>query len=163
MVIIAIEEWGMKVAEKKDISWNIYWNEYTANSYIYGSEITFHSKNHIEYINKLMPPGTIINRWYSLTNYQLQKIEPSLPIIDGEIKYKVIANINSERDNELLLKFIFYDRYKEEVGSIVINDLSGEFKCPLKTYSYEMQLISGGVSRFDFHWITIQEILDEEK
>jgi accessory secretory protein Asp3 len=36
-----------------------------------------------------------------------------------------------------------------------------EFKCPLKTYSYRMQLINGGVEQFHFHKIVIQEVLNE--
>jgi accessory secretory protein Asp3 len=35
-----------------------------------------------------------------------------------------------------------------------------DFRCPLKTYSYRMQLINGGVEQFHFHRIIIQEVLD---
>lgn len=149
------------MAEQKEIAWKIYWSDYTTNSYLYGSNIVFHDKGHVEFENMLMPPGTVINRWYSLTNFQAQKIEPSLPIIDGEIRYRIAANIETEDSKEVLLRLVYYDRYKEEIGNQVITGLKGEFQCPLRTYSYELQLISGGVTRLDFHWIIIQEVIDE--
>ncbi|MDO5403771.1 MAG: accessory Sec system protein Asp3, partial [Eubacteriales bacterium] len=60
-------------------SWKIRWNEYSSDTYLYGSKITFHTRDDVEFRNLLMPPGTIIKQWYSKTNYQMQRIEPSLP------------------------------------------------------------------------------------
>ena len=34
--------------------WNIYWNEYVSDTYLYGSEITFHKKDDVEFLNHLM-------------------------------------------------------------------------------------------------------------
>ena len=76
--------------------WTIYWNEYSADTYLYGSEIIYHKKDDVEYRNLLMPPGTIIKQWYSKTNFQMQKIEPALPIIDGESEYQITINIDTE-------------------------------------------------------------------
>lgn len=58
--------------------WTIYWNEYSSNTYLYGSEISYHAKDDVEFSNELMPPGTVIKQWYSRTYYQLQRIEPAL-------------------------------------------------------------------------------------
>ena len=35
--------------------WTIYWNEYSSDTYLYGSEIAFHKKDDVEYKNLLMP------------------------------------------------------------------------------------------------------------
>ena len=32
--------------------WTIYWNEYASDTYLFGSQIQFHKKDDIEYINK---------------------------------------------------------------------------------------------------------------
>ena len=40
--------------------WTIYWNEYSSDTYLYGSEITYHKKDDVEFRNELMPPGTLI-------------------------------------------------------------------------------------------------------
>ena len=141
--------------------WMIYWNEYASDTYLYGADIKFHKKDNVEYHNNLMPPGTIIKQWYSKTNYQIQKIEPSLPIIDGETQYKITINIDTPERENCLVRLVFYDRYEVEAGSLTIRDKETIFRCPLKTYSYRLQLINGGVTKFNFHSVVIQEVIDE--
>lgn len=141
--------------------WKIYWNEYSTDTYLHGSVILYHKKDNVEFINELMPPGTIIKQWYSKTNYQMQKIEPSLPIIDGESTYQITVNIDIEKNENYLVRLVFYDRYEMEAGSINIRDRVTNFRCPLKTYSYRLQLINAGATRLNFHSIVIQEIEDE--
>lgn len=141
--------------------WTIYWNEYSSNTYLYGSEISFHKKDDIEYRNLLMPPGTVIKEWFSKTNFQLQRIEPALPIIDGESQYKIIINIDTPEEENCLVRLVFYDRYEVEAGSLTLRDKETLFRCPLKTYSYRLQLINGGVTNFHFHSVVIQEVIDE--
>ena len=137
--------------------WIIYWNEYSADTYLYGSEITYHKKDDVEFKNNLMPPGTIIKQWYSKTNYQMQRIEPALPMIDGESAYRLTVNIECPGREECMLRLIFFDRYDREAGSVIIRDRVTDFTCPLKTYSYRLQLINGGATAFHFHSIVIQE------
>lgn len=142
--------------------WKIYWNEYSADTYLYGSEITYHKVDDVEFRNELMPPGTVVKQWYSKTNYQAQRIEPTLPIIDGEGKYQIKVNIDCLENEAWQIRLVFYDKYNEEAGSISIRDEVADFQCPLKTYSYKMQLINGGMTWFHFHFIIIREIEDEE-
>ena len=142
--------------------WKIYWNEYASDTYIYGSEIFFHAKDDIEFRNELIQPGAVTKRWYSKTNYQSMRIEPALPMIDGEGKYHISLDASSELEDGLLLKVIFYDRYGSEAGSQIVRDGEADFQCPLKTFSYEVQLINAGALRFHFHSIMITEITDGE-
>ena len=109
-----------------------------------------------------MPPGTVIKRWYSKTNYQLTRIEPALPMIDGEGRYHIRLDASAEPSDGLLLRLVFYDRYDEEAESQIIRGGEGDFQCPLKTFSYEVQLINGGATRFHFHSIVMAEITDGE-
>lgn len=141
--------------------WIVYWNEYATDTYLYGSEIVFHGKDDVEFSNNLMPPGTIIKQWYSKTNYQVQRIEPTLPIIDGESKYRITINLDIPEKESWLVRLVFYDRYEMEAGNIIIRDKVTQFKCPLKTYSYKMQLINAGATKLHFHSIVIQEIINE--
>ena len=141
--------------------WTIYWNEYSSDAYLYGSEISFHKKDDVEFRNLLMPPGTVIKEWYSKTNFQMQKIEPALPMIDGESAYRIDINMDVPEHESCLVRLVFYDRYEIEAGSLTIRDTVTDFRCPLKTYSYRMQLINGGITQFHFHSIMIQEIDDE--
>lgn len=143
-------------------TWKIYWNEYVRDTYLYGTELFFHGKDDIEFKNERMPPGTVIRRWLSKVNYQSMRIEPALPMIDGEGQYHISLETSAEPENGLLLKLIFYDRYDSEAGSQIIRDGEADFQCPLKTFSYEVQLINAGVTQFHFHSVTITEITDGE-
>lgn len=142
-------------------SWNVYWNEFASNTYTYGSRIRFHAKDDVEFENELMPPGTVIKEWYSKTNFQRDKIEPALPIIDGEGKYQISSFVDCPEDENYLLRLVFYDRFENEVDSVSVWERTENFKCPLKTYSYRLQLINGGLTSFRFHSVVIREISDE--
>ena len=143
--------------------WMVYWSEYASDTYLFGSQIRFHKKDDIEFENPLMPPGTIIKQWYSMTNFQMQKIEPTLPIIDGEGAYQITLNIDTPEGESCLARLVFYDRYGVEAGTITLRDKETAFRCPLKTYSYKLQLINSGVTKFHFHSVVIQEIIDETR
>lgn len=148
------------MAQQGNVFWNIYWNDYVSDTYLYGSEVVFHSKNNVEYKNYMMPPGTVIRKWSSRTNFQEDKIEPALPIIDGEVDYVLDANIEVDDVHSIIIKLVFFDRYNEEVGSVIVSDLHGQFRCPLSTYSYELRLINGGAAEFVFHSMTLKELTE---
>lgn len=141
--------------------WNVYWNEYSSDTYLYGSEIKFLDNHRVEFYNKLMPAGTVIKKWYSKTNFQLQKIEPSLPMIDGEGEYKIILDVTVDPQENCMARLVFFDRFYKEIGYCFLRDREEIFRCPLNTYSYELHLINGGVSHFIFNVIEIQEIINE--
>ena len=143
-------------------SWKIYWNEYAKDAYIYGTELTFHAKDHVEFRNELIPPGAVIKRWRSKVNYQMQRIEPALPMIDGEGRYYIRLDADAEPCGGLILKLVFFDRYDQEAGFQIIRDGEADFQCPLKTFSYEVQLINGGITQFHFHSIIMAEVTDDE-
>lgn len=141
--------------------WNVYWNEYSSDTYLYGSEIKFLENHRVEFYNKLMPAGTVIKKWYSKTNFQRQKIEPSLPMIDGEGEYKIILDVTVDPQENCMARLVFFDRFYKEIGYRFLRDREEIFRCPLNTYSYELHLINGGVSHFIFNVIEIQEIINE--
>lgn len=143
--------------------WTIYWNEYAANTYLYGSRVRFIAKDDVEFQNQLMPPGTVLKTWYSKTNYQAQRIEPTLPMIDGEGRYRLTVNIDTLEREQWLMQLVFYDRFEKEAGKMIIRDAETDFRCPMKTYSYCLQLINGGMTKFHFHYVTIQELFDEQE
>ena len=139
-------------------SWVIYWRDWTADTYLYGSKIQFHKKDEIEFWNEMMAPGIIIKQWYSKTNYQANKIEPTLPLIDGENRYQLVVNIDCEEKEHFLIRLVFYDKYDKEVGFVNIRDQVTDFKCPIQTYSYKMQLINSGMTHFYFHYVVLRDI-----
>ena len=141
--------------------WKIYWNKEAFSAYMYGSHIEYPAKDEVLFENSFMSPGTVIYEWYSKTNYSTQKIEPTLPMIDGESRYRIKVNMESIGMGEAMIRLVFYDRYEREAGVLNITEKETEFQCPLKTFSYRMQLINGGVKEIHFHSVIIQEITDE--
>ena len=143
--------------------WTIFWNEYASDTYLYGSTISFLSNRDVFFENALMPPGTINKKWYSKTNYQRQRIEPSLPMIDGETEYQISVNIDYPQGGNCLLRFEFFDKFEESAGYLIVRDKTMRFRCPLKTYSYCMELMNAGVSEFIFHNVTIREVENDHE
>lgn len=143
--------------------WTIYWNEYASDTYLFGSTISFQSKRDVVFENALMPPGTIIKKWYSKTNYQKQRIEPSLPMIDGETEYQISVNIDYPQGGTCLLRLEFFDKFDESAGYLIVKDQTMRFRCPLKTYSYCMELMNAGVTKFHFHSVTIREVENDHE
>lgn len=145
-------------------TWVVRWRHYMADSYMYGSKIEFKDDRSVVYKNRLMPPGTVIHKWFSQTNFQAQRVEPSLPLIDGEAVYSIVMNIdyNSPESKELMLRILFYDRYDEEVDSIIVREGRAVFKPSIKTYSYCIELINGGNADFTFRSLVIKEVSKEE-
>ena len=144
-------------------TWNVYWSEYSADTYLYGSKIEYKSRTEVHFTNEQMPPATVIKRWYSKTNFQQTRVEPTLPMIDGEGSYELAMSIDKKPDEEILIRLVFYDKYDNEVGNLIVRDPVEAFKCPMPTYSYCMELINGGVSDFVFHYIQIRELVDEQE
>lgn len=127
-------------------TWQVRWKEFLSDSYVYGSKIEFNEDGSVSYKNRLMPPGTVIHTWYSMTNFQGNRIEPSLPLIDGERAYSIAVNIdyhNSESE-ALMLRIIFFDRYDVQAQSIIVRDKKAFFKPSIRTYSYRIAVIGIG-------------------
>lgn len=143
--------------------WTVYWNEYSSDTYLYGSKITMQGKADVLFENPMMAPGTVIKTWYSKTNYQRQRIEPSLPIIDGETEYEISVNMDYPQGGRCMLRLEFFDKYEEKAGFFLVRGQTARFRCPLKTYSYQMQLVNTGASVFRFHSVTIREVMDDDE
>lgn len=143
--------------------WNIYWNEYSGGAYLYGSVIEFKGKDEVVFKNSMMAPGTVIKKWHSKTNFQRDKIEPSLPMIDGESSYHISIDIEVPKGEAYLIRLVYYDKFENEAGSMFIREKEADFKCPLKTYSYAIHLVNAGLTELTYHSIVIREINESEK
>lgn len=148
----------------KDDTWVIRWKEFLSDTYVYGSKIEFLEDQSVVYKNRLMPPGTVIHRWYSKTNFQRQRVEPALPLIDGERAYEITTDLsyNSKESRELMLRIVFYDRYDKEAESLIVRGGRAVFQPSIKTYSYCVELINGGNADFTFRSLVLREVSKEE-
>lgn len=143
-------------------TWIIRWTGYVKNSYLYGSEIHFEADGSVSFENGLIPPGTAIHTWYSETNYQTDRIEPELPLIDGERSYRITSEMESDVPEGLLLEILFFDKNGKNAGHRILRGSVLTVRPPISTYSYEIRLISGGAHRFTFHRFLMEELPEEE-
>lgn len=142
----------------QDRIWTVYWTEWGAEAYLYGSKICFHARDDVEFENALMPPGTVIKTWHSMVDYQERRFEPQLPIIDGEGSYHVSISLEADVPEGIYLRFVFFGKNGDEVGSLVVDQSEADLRCPLKTYSYDAQLICAGAHALRFNSFTIEEV-----
>ncbi|NEW63222.1 accessory Sec system protein Asp3 [Granulicatella sp. zg-ZJ] len=138
----------------------IYWSNYTANTYLYGSSIDYIAPDNVVFENELMPSGTRIQTWKSKTHYQADRQALQLPILLASKTYKLQANINTTPSNTLYVRLNFFDRFDECLSFVMLKDLSTslEFVCPLGTQYYTVELMSAGCVRLEFHYLTISEV-----
>ncbi|MBQ1901397.1 MAG: accessory Sec system protein Asp3 [Lachnospiraceae bacterium] len=155
-------DWGeiMKAEEKK---WVVYWYGYTNHTYMYGSVVDFHSVDDVEYKNALIPPGTVIKTWKSQAKYQMERVEPTLPIIDGEESYRIHLDVDMDIPNGLMLRFRFYQKNGTAEGTYILRGTDGVFRCPIRTYYYDVELIEAGAHHFHFHSMTLEEVREDEE
>jgi accessory secretory protein Asp3 len=90
----------------------------------------------------------------------MDRVEPSLPIIDGEKSVRVRVNIDSDVEGGVLLRFLFFQRNGKLEGSEIIRGDEAVILCPIRTYYYHVQLIAGGSHKIHFHDFTIEELED---
>lgn len=138
--------------------WSIYWSEWAKETYLYGTKLQFLGRDQIRFENDLISPGAVIKTWHSATLYQRDRIEPTLPIIDGERKYRICLDADMDMRDGLLLKFIFYQKNGELEDSTIVRGTESIIQCPIRTYHYDVQLICSGSHRFTFHRFTIEEL-----
>ena len=108
-----------------------------------------------------MASGQKIHEWSSSWNYQGDRQVPSLPLLKRGRSYSLTRDMNSYPSGSVFLKLIFFDRYNREVGNIVERSDKMAFTYPKEAYSYKVQLLSAGVESFEFHYLKIEDILEE--
>jgi accessory Sec system protein Asp3 len=143
---------------EQNYRWKIYWKDEMKDAFGHGATIKFLQKDDVYYENELISPGTVIKQWTSMTNFQLDRAEPALPIIDGERRIRIKLDVDMDIEEGLLLRIIFFQKNGTVVGSEVLRGSELEFKCPITTYYYQVQLICGGSYRFHFHSFSIEEL-----
>ncbi len=146
----------------KDGRWIILWREYSANTFLYGAAMHFLAKDDVEYDNPLLPPGTAVKTWMSKTNFQRDQLEPALPLIDGERSYRVHLEADCDVPSGLLLRFSFFQKNGTPEGNFVMRGTDAEFRCPIRTNDYNVELIAAGAHHFHFHYFSMEELQEQK-
>lgn len=141
---------------RKKINDYIHWGD--NHSYDFGTILTFYDRNHVFFDNELLPPGEVIQEWYSIGNYQATRTVTPLPLLKKDRTYYLILDMISTPRLSIFTKIIFYNRYGDVVSYKVTKSNELFFDYPKNAYSYKIQLISAGLTALEFHHLEIKEV-----
>lgn len=137
----------------------IHWENNSSNSFLFGSEIALKGQS-VSFSNLRMPPGQYVKTWFSKTNYQSNRISPSLPLLHRGKTYYLELCAEMSPKNSLYLKISFQDRFGQAIDFVILKDDKGEFLYPEEAYSYTIELFNAGCEHLLFHYLVLY---DEEE
>lgn len=139
----------------------IYWNNLGADAYLYGSIVEQRPLHLVKFENLMMPPGSVIQEWDSIPDFADHPVEPQLPLLEEERRYRVRVFAIYEEGSSALIRIDFLNRLGELTGTEVLREKEEVFTCPAGTYRYRIMLIQGGTSRVLFHHIELIPLVEE--
>lgn len=143
----------------------IYWGELKGaslgnlreNSFLYGSIVIYHSRDHVYFENNLVNSGTMLHEWTSSFNFQGNRLTPTLPLLKKGRCYRLTSRMTVQPQEGLYYRLIFKDRYNQPVNQLIKKELDFIFTYPEEAYHYSIQLLSAGFKSVDFHSFSIVE------
>ncbi len=140
---------------EEKIAWLVYWDDFGQDAYTSGSSIRFDWDGSVVFENEGMPPGFPVKEWYSETDYQTQRREPELPILQEKESYHIFADKQDFPEGGSFLRLNFYDQKGDLLEFRMIPENEGTFVYPEGAFRYSMQLVQGGASRIFFRRIEL--------
>ena len=135
----------------------IEWGE-VGVTFMYGTQVFYHSKNHVSLYNPLVTSGEILKRWFSSLNYQGARTQVSLPLLKRGQDYQMCMNFDCQPEQGLYIKIRFFDRYETVIEEKVEKVKQFMFTYPKEAYTYEVSLLSAGFESLDFYDFYIEEM-----
>ena len=143
----------------------IYWGEFKGgssgdsrqNTFLFGSIVLYHSRDHVYLENDMVNSGTMIHEWTSSFNFQGNRLTPTLPLLKRGHRYRLVSQMTVQPQNGLYFRLIFMDRYNKQVDQVIEKDFDFTFTYPEEAYHYKVQLLSAGLQSVDFHSFSIEE------
>ncbi len=148
------------MAQETEHRFHIPWGPLTCQTYLYGTRLSADADGSIRLENRLIPPGQTVKVWDSRTNYQLQRCEPQLPLLEKGRKYRISVHAETEPAREMLLRVTFYDCTGKETGTVMLRcgteaDSSVGLNVPKGTGSYRIALLQNGWYQLHFRELEI--------
>lgn len=148
----------------------IYWGEFKGgssgdsrqNTFLFGSIVLYHSRDHVYLENDMVNSGTMIHEWTSSFNFQGNRLTPTLPLLKRGHRYRLASQMTVQPQNGLYFRLIFMNRYDRQVGQVIEKNFDFTFTYPEDAYHYKVQLLSAGFQSVDFHSFSIEEDYSEQ-
>ncbi|PNZ30794.1 Accessory secretory protein Asp3 [Staphylococcus petrasii] len=135
----------------------IEWRHINVNTFMYGTKLQF-KEDETYFENPLMPSGTVIHDWHMVTDFNRDKVVPSLPVLKRGHHYVLTLNYEVEPPGSAYFKMTFYRKNDTELSYLIIKEDMSEFQFPAEAYAYKLELINAGLSVLHFQNIKIKEL-----
>ncbi|KRM71831.1 accessory Sec system protein Asp3 [Lacticaseibacillus brantae] len=134
----------------------IFWPRTTADTYNYGTTMSFAADKSVQYSNQLMPPGEPMHTWKSLTGNENGQGYIGLPLLQHGVEYYWESTI-SDLKGKIQTQVLFYDEDDAEVDRVILEDGKGTFVYPEGAQSYTIVLVNIHHQQFTFHYGVLTE------
>ena len=134
------------------------WGSPNGQASLYGSALTVQPSGAAHLVNHLMPGGTTIQEWYSLTDYQALRDTPVLPLLHHGKTYRIVPGVVAVPEGTFIVEVRYFDRFNELVRSDVLYPPQYEFEYPSDCHSYTIRLVNGGCDELRFTSLTLLEV-----
>lgn len=148
---------------RPELRYLIFWEKIMKNVFLYGSKVEFLKEHVVRFENPLMASGVSIVRWNSLVDYQGERAEPGLPLLEEEKKYHLKPFYREEPGGSILLRVTYFNRFGDVISFEMIGGDEDVFSCPKGTHRYMVELVNGGNTCLTFHHLEIYEADPAEK
>jgi accessory Sec system protein Asp3 len=126
------------------------WGSLNSQASLYGSALTLGRSGEVSLVNPLMPSGTIIQEWYSFTDYQSVRESPALPLLRPGKTYRIDPAIQSSPAGSVIFDVRCFDRLDDLVRADVLHPPSYSFEYPVGCHHYAIRLVNGGCDELRF-------------
>ncbi|WP_344790349.1 accessory Sec system protein Asp3 [Gryllotalpicola daejeonensis] len=134
------------------------WGSHKSADSLYGSALTISPAGEVSLVNHLMPGGTTIQEWYSVTDYQSVRDTPDLPLLHAGRTYRVAAQVTSVPEGTLVFEARFFDRFDALVGVQVLHAPDCEFEYPGDAHHYAIRMVNAGCDELHFTSLALLEV-----
>ncbi len=112
----------------ESLTYLVYWDLPLLHTYLYGTTLR-HTRDGVEFTNRMMPSGQIIHSWNSELNYQDVRTQAQLPVLEENKTYHLVPFIDAVPEHTIVLQITFFDRQGQQIGFQVIHR-DGNFTYP---------------------------------
>lgn len=136
----------------------INWPKNYKDMAINGSTISYQKNGEVYFSNALCSPGKVLVKWRSKSDFVKTGIEPTLPLLRAGTRYSLVANLTSDRELAVKLQLVFLDINNDELETVQLENLNGNFTVPTNTVSYEIRLLNLHHTWLKFKYLEIQKV-----
>ncbi len=123
----------------ESLTYLVYWDLPLLHTYLYGTTLR-HTRDGVEFTNRMMPSGQIIHSWNSELNYQDVRTQAQLPVLEENKTYHLVPFIDAVPEHTIVLQITFFDRQGQQIGFQVIHR-DGNFTYPQGAYRYRLEIL----------------------